>query len=102
MSGSDFRTVWARHGNAAAEKISPNAKARMFVVPPAGWNIISERDQKLHAAQNLFSHARGTLARHVETRTAGVKRAYSPDKTAGVKPAFVVDTKRPYQYLEAA
>ena len=39
ISGSDC-DAWARHGNAAAEKISPNAKARMFVVPPAaGTNI---------------------------------------------------------------
>jgi hypothetical protein len=30
IRGSDFSTVWAKHGIAVAEKIIPDAKARMF------------------------------------------------------------------------
>src|SRR5215207_10396819 len=108
ISGSDFRTVWARHGNAAAEKISPNAKVRMFIVPPAGGTIISDRDQKLHAAQNLFSHLPKTAeppSRRHYLNTAGVKPAspklngrreaglWTPNKKAGLKPAFVVSIR---------
>src|SRR5689334_5619037 len=54
INGSDFRIVWARHGNAAAEKISPNAKARIFVVQPAGRTIITQHDEKFRALQKLF------------------------------------------------
>src|SRR6187399_2569752 len=62
----------------------------MFVVPPAGWNIISDRDQKLHAAQNYFrtcQNSRGTLA--PTYRKAGL----CPNKKAGAKPAFVVSIR---------
>src|SRR5882757_10669569 len=80
INGSDFRTVWARHGNAAAEKISPNAKARMFVVQPAGRTIITQHDGKVSCAAKIIFRRQKNAGRAPSRPSA--------NKKAGVKPAF--------------
>src|SRR3978361_2452446 len=79
INGSDFRTVWARHGKAAAEKISPNAKTRMFVVQPAGRTIITQHDGKVSCAAKLFLGGRKIRS----PRRSPPRRACPPPKQQG-------------------
>src|SRR4051794_3658760 len=91
MSGSDLRTVWARHGSETAEKISPNAKARIFFdVQPAGRTIIAEDDKSCVRREIIFSDARraserlaGTL-QHRQTKRPACAGLFPFGRTARI------------------
>ena len=55
MSGSDFNTVWARQGEANAQKTNAEVKTRICVVQKAGRQTIATTGKGFTTTKIIFA-----------------------------------------------